>query len=1180
MSNRNWTNEQQEAIECRGTNILVSAGAGSGKTAVLVERVIQHLFDKGTGIPPEIEINEMLVVTFTNAAAAEMRERINKVLTEKFRQEPENTAVSRNLALLPQSSIMTIHSFCLETVKQYFFKVGLDASFRVAIDTELRILQMEVLWDFVEAEYENPDSLIALLADSYGGVRDDAELLRIIFSLYIFINSQPYPEQWVASFKASLDNFTSLDNSIWQEYMCADIIEKISAAAFFLNQAATLCRTANGVPEYGEAIEAEAKAVAGIISDKNFSLERIISAVNAFSFATLPRSKAEEGAKDAVKKLRDKAKTILKDFCEVYSSRSFSLMSEDIVRQHPLLKALAELALKYGQTLTEAKRRRGIVDFSDMEHYCLSILEDNDGIIAAEMRSRFKEVLVDEYQDINAVQERIISLVSCADNKFMVGDMKQGIYKFRLADPSLFLHKYNTYTSHQDGIRIDLSKNFRSTDTVVNAVNFIFSRLMSEKSCAMNYDDSAALITGRESAPILPSDNAEVYFIDKSARSETPDSEELPGARREARVIGERMLQLKKEGYSFSDMTVLMRSLKSWSTVCAEELNDMGIPVCMNKSGSYLETPEVGIIISLLRIIDNPLLDIDFAAVLKSPLANFSLDKLLAIRRQYPGSLYDSVRFAAGNGDSQAADFIKHLDKWRAQAPLIRISQLIRTIYNETGFCYLVGTFPQGEQRQSNLISFYDRACEYENNYCMGLFRFLCYLNDSIEGGFAADNSGAGGGKEEAVRIMSIHNSKGLEFPIVFIAGLGRKFNLKDAGKDVLFHQDLGIAARIADRDKRIKYPTLPWQLMRKLIIDESVAEEMRILYVAMTRARDKLIMTGSADNLAAAVQSWVDIAADSAPLNPYLLKTDCNYLAWLGRSLIRHADGQALRELISLPESGLISDKSNWRVCVVPLESTQPASVAAEQRIAAEIAAFPETEYKDTVSKILSWSYPFKDISGFSSKWTVTEINKLYADHEQANEFLFTPIVPCEESSRISISAADLGTAYHLILEKLDFAAPADETAVKIFVGELTTKGFLEQSIVDGLDIKKIAGFLNSPLGHRIANAARKSASSGFSVKKEKAFTCKLPASSLDASLPAGEYVILQGMIDLVFYDFDGWVIVDYKSGNKNATDEDIIQRYGAQIALYKQAWASITKQPVKEAYIYLLHDARVIKI
>ena len=1142
-----------------------------------VERVIQRLFDNRTDTPPEI--NEMLVVTFTNAAAAEMRERINKVLTEKLWQEPENIAVSRNLALLPQSSIMTIHSFCLETVKQYFFKVGLDASFRVAIDTELRILQTEVMQDFIEAEYENPDSIIALLADSYGGIRDDSELLRTIFSLYIFINSQPYPEQWVNSFATSLDDFTSLDNSAWYEYMCADIAEKISAAAFFLNQAAALCHTVSGVPEYCETIEAEAKAVSAIIPDKNASLEQIISSVNAFSFATLPRSKAAQDAKDAVKKLRDKAKALLKDFGEIYSSRPVPLMSEDIISQRPLLVALAKLALKYGQALTEAKRRRGIVDFSDMEHYCLSILEDNEGVIAAEMRTRFREVLVDEYQDINAVQERIISLVSCEDNKFMVGDMKQGIYKFRLADPSLFLHKYNTYTNQQDGVRIDLSKNFRSTDTVVNAVNFIFSRLMSEKSCSMNYDDSAALIAGRENAPIMQANNAEVYFINKSARSETSDSEDLPAARCEARIIGERMLELRKEGYLFSDMTVLMRSLKSWNTACAEELTKMGIPVYMNKSGSYLKTAEVGIIISLLRIIDNPLLDIDFAAVLKSPLANFSLDRLLEIRKQYPGSLYNSVRLTAENGDSQTADFIRCFDKWRGKAPLIRISQLIRTIYNETGFYYLVGTFPQGEQRQANLISFYDRACEYENNYSMGLFRFICYLNDSIEGGFAADNSGAGGGKEDAVRIMSIHNSKGLEFPIVFIAGLGRKFNLKDAGKDVLFHQALGIAARVVDRDKRIKYPTLPWQLMRKLIIDESVAEEMRILYVAMTRARDKLIMTGSTGNLEAAVQSWVEMSPSSVPLNPYLLKTDCNYLSWLGRSLIRHADGRALRELISLPEANLIPDKSNWLVRIVALDS---ATAATEQGTRAEATApaFPETECSQAVAEILSWSYPFKDISGFSSKWTVTEINKLHTDHNEADEFLLTSIVPDEESSLLPVSAAELGTAYHLILEKLDFSAAADEAAVKKLAGELAAKGLLEQVITDKLDVAKIMNFLNSPLGQRIANAARNSDSANYSVKKEKAFTYKLPAGTLDENLPEDEYVILQGMIDLVFYDVDGWVIVDYKSGNKNATDDTIICRYGAQIDLYKQAWASIIGQPVKEAYIYLLHDARIIKI
>ncbi|MCL2678558.1 MAG: UvrD-helicase domain-containing protein, partial [Clostridiales bacterium] len=684
MGERIWTPEQEAAIAARGENILVSAGAGSGKTAVLVERVIRRLFDG----PAPAEIDGILIVTFTKAAAEEMRARISEALTKRAQQEPENRRVLRQLGLLQQAPITTLHSFCLETVRQNFYRVGLPASFRIAKEVELGLLQEEVMEEFIENEYESGNKTLLELADAYGGSKDDGGLLRLIFNLYIFSRSQPDPRRWLE--EAALPPPDSLDDLPYAPYLRRMIEKELSVCLFYLQETAGLCAAPGGPSEWSGYLDEEISACRNLLKAAcTLPLARLFARLEDLQFAVLrKKSVADEEVRDEVKKTREKAKEkharLLKDF----GGREPSALLDDLRRQAPLFEGLSRLVLGYAQALAEVKRRRGLVDFADMEHFCLEILRDEANGVAAELRARFQEILVDEYQDVNAVQEAILSLVASGGNSFLVGDVKQGIYRFRLADPTLFLEKFDAYGAGKGGRRIDLKRNFRSVKSVINGVNFLFSRLMSREAAEIDYDENAELVAGREDEGVP----LELCLIDKKSAEEEAGDDQA-GARREARVLGQKILQLQKEGFLLRDMAVLLRSPRNLAGVYGEELALMGIPSASDSRGAYLETPEVTLILSLLQVIDNPLQDIELAAVLRSPLAGFSLDELAELRFFQKGYLYEAL---VASTLPQAGLFLARLKNWAEEAHFGRISRLLWAIYGETGFYHLVGAMPQG----------------------------------------------------------------------------------------------------------------------------------------------------------------------------------------------------------------------------------------------------------------------------------------------------------------------------------------------------------------------------------------------------------------------------------------------------------------------------------------------------
>ncbi|MCL2816801.1 MAG: helicase-exonuclease AddAB subunit AddA [Clostridiales bacterium] len=1188
MSERKWTAEQEAAINARGANVLVSAGAGSGKTAVLVERVIRRLFEGQS--PPEID--EILVVTFTKAAAEEMRARISQALTERAQKHPADRRVLRQLGLLQQAPITTLHSFCLEIVKQNFYRAGLPASFRIAKEVELGLLQEEVMEEFIENEYESGNKTLIELADAYGGARDDGGLLRVIFELYLFSRSQPDPENWLE--KAAGTPPESLDSMPYVPYLRRMIKKELSHCLYYLEAAAALCAAPGGPQEWSDYLREEISACKGLIGALSLPLAELFARLGDLKFAVLSKkSAAAEEVRDEVKKTREKAKEKYAGLLKNFGGREPGALLDDLRRQNPLLEGLSRLVLGYSWALAEEKRKRGLVDFADMEHFCLEILEDGESGVAAELKSRFKEILVDEYQDINAVQEKILSLVASGGNSFFVGDVKQGIYRFRLADPTLFLGKFDDYGAGQGGRLIPLNRNFRSVKSVIDGVNFIFSRLMSKATAEINYDESAELVAGREAEgkPV------ELYLIDKHDAEEEEDS---GAARREARLLGRKILELQKEDYpqeksqekrkyQLRDMAVLLRS-KNWAGVYGEELALMGIPSAADSHGGYLETPEVTLVMSLLQVIDNPLQEIELAAVLRSPLGGFSLDELAELRLSHKGCLYEAL---AASPLPQAALFLRRLGAWAEEARSGRISRLIWQIYGETGFFHLAGAMPQGEQRQANLTALCDRARDYEQSSFKGLFRFIRFITDARERGHDFGSPRLLGEQENLVRIMSIHHSKGLEFPVVFIGGLGRRFNLRDSSRDVLFHRELGLAARLADRQKRRKYPTLAWQALAQKLTEEAVAEEMRVLYVAMTRARERLVMIGSAAGLGRAVSRWSLGVSGGDILPAALMAQDRCYLDWLGRALLPHADAEKLRLLAGGGAGGVLGEPGLFGIYPAGAE-------AEEERLVPPAPKEDIQERGEEIERILNWRYPHQAATALAAKWTVSGLQSLHnAYRHEAGAAITTPDefiktqneaeefprgigVPgdhdesympfwAEEEERDSGSAEE-GNAYHKVMELLEFAHTAPEQ-IEGQIAVLTREGRLTGDEAALLDARRLAGLFSSPLGERLRKAEK--------IVREQPFVYAMSAADFGAVLPglgAEDRALLQGRVDLAFFEGDGWVIVDYKTGAYGADEAELRRRYGVQFACYRRALADIWRQPVKECYLYLFSAGRAV--
>jgi ATP-dependent helicase/nuclease subunit A len=1203
MSNNvRWTREQQQAIEATGCDLLVAAAAGSGKTAVLVERIIQKVIDEDT----PLDLDRLLVVTFTEAAALEMRNRIGSAITKALEQQPTNQHLRRQAALLNKAQISTLHSFCLSVVRRYFFKLGLDPNLAVMGQNESLLMKQEVLEQVLEENYANGTEVFFRLAEIFDSQGQES-LSNQIARLAEFLAAQPFPEQWIEGQLRNyeVENITSLKELPWYEELVELIRTKLRLAVSYHRQALKLAAQPGGPTSYLETLREELAAMELFLSQCNRQLtwDELCQRFSV-DFKKLPGVKSDDvdlGKKERVQDLRKAAKKAI-DEIEEFFVRTEEELKQELLELRPMFRQLFELVEQFRKAYSRAKGHKGQLDFNDLEHYCLKLLclQDETGAvrpspIAEELRRQYQEIMVDEYQDTNDVQETIIKMLKGETGEppylFMVGDVKQSIYRFRMANPRLFQQKYDSFSVEEGSLKrkILLSANFRCRREVVDGINHIFRRTMEKMTAELDYDKDAELIC-RASYPEPAGEIKPVAGpVELHVLEGNPDDEEenLTVLEREAGLIVYRIRQLLGlEGevpvqvwdkslncyrpIQYKDIVILLRSTKDKANTLLNVLQQYGIPAYAELGTGYFQAVEVSIMLSLLSIIDNPNQDIPLAAVLRSPLVGLTTNDLAAIRAEkHRGNYWEAVRHYARlkEGTPLAEtlrNFIIILDKWRTRARQGPLSRLIWQIYQETGFLDYAAAMPGGPQRKANLQALYDRAREFDAFSRHGLFRFLRFIEKLQEKDEDLGLAGAFGESDDVVRIMSIHKSKGLEFPVVFVANLGGEFNTMDLKRELLVHQDLGIASLYYDLNLRVKYPTAPYWAVRNALAKGALAEELRILYVALTRAREKLILVGSTKKLGAAREEWLEWGDKEGKLPLPVLATAKCYLDWIGPAVVATegkklftVDFWGLPDGKQLPvlEAGRKQESPPWDKIkqLAPLGEMDPA---VQEQLAAS----------------LNWTYPFPAAAGIPAKLSVTELKKRMLEQDQAATPLrhiraITARPRFIQEAR-GLTSAELGTAMHLVMQHLDFKKAHSKETIMAQIEKMVEQEFLTEEQAQAVGWKQFLGLFQSPLGQKLLQASE------GRVKREVPFTLSLPVGEIQpdlALLDGEERVIVQGIIDCLLIEDDGIVIIDYKNDQVKKKDlPEKVKEYRHQLKFYAKAVERIFGLPVKEKYLY----------
>lgn len=1262
MGSPSWTDEQNEVINAKGCSLLVSAAAGAGKTAVLVERIIRKI----TADNNPVDVDRLLVVTFTKAAAAEMRERISAAIVRELNNNPECSHLKRQLALLNRASITTLHSFCLEVLRQYFYRLDLDPVFRVADATEATLLKLETLEELLEELYGSDHSDFITLVDSYGGDRDDSALQDLVLRLYEFSVSNPWPDKWLSKIAANYEvgEGLPLGSLPWAQTILQWAELQLQGCRTKLDRAMGLAASIGGPAPYIDNLKADISLIDSLLNSVNISWENFYKAAGDIFFGNLKRcgKDVDDTLKDRVKKIRDGVKKTVNGIRDAYFLRPPKELAADLNQVAPLVKTLVELTAEFSQRYTKAKSDKGLVDFSDLEHYALKILLDETagpGMVAAstaacDLREYFEEVLVDEYQDINEVQETILQLVSkdgtVLPNRFMVGDVKQSIYRFRLADPQLFMEKYRSYPREKGSAEraIDLTKNFRSRGEVVDAVNFVFRQLMTPRVGELIYDEKAELVCGALFPPagdslITAAGPTELHILEKQTdiqdtgpdwaesddenqgQQEAADegfsgvgAEDLNAVQREARFIARRIRQMvngreelpgpefsvldkKAGGYrpvQYNDIVILLRATRSTANTFIEELRLEGVPAYADLDTGYFEATEIETMLALLRVVDNPRQDIPLAGVLRSPIVGLNAQDLASVRlRTATGDYYDAVKKSAQLGETPAdlklRWFLENLEKWRTMARRGPLSELVWRLYNETGFYAYVGGMPGGSQRQANLRALYDRARQYEATTFRGLFRFLRFIEKFRASGSDMGAARSVGEAENVVRVISIHKSKGLEFPVVIAAGLGRQFNTQDLKQKYLFHKELGLGLPVVDLNIRLSYPTIAQGAIIRRLHMEMLAEEMRVLYVAVTRAREKLILVGSVKDIPKHARLWCDNSAHPHwPLPDADLAGAQCFLDWISPAVARHKEGEPLRQLANVeaqPAAVTAADTSSWQVnfwgpsgdeLQAPEKQTDESEFIDLVRNLAPVNIAPVS---GNLEDLLNWQYPQLAAVGKPAKASVTELKHIFSPRsEEGFETEMAPeLRPTYSSSALrpqflmnvtGLSPSERGSAMHLVMQHLDPRCEHTDTGVAEKLREMVAREILTSSQAQSIDIQAITGFYKSPLGKKLRDAP--------DVRQELPFTMVIPASRIYSEITGEENILVQGVIDCLIEEDNGFVIIDYKTDRVTAGQEnEILQRYSGQLDLYALAVETILQKPVREKYLYLFSLGREVK-
>ncbi|MEG2502544.1 MAG: helicase-exonuclease AddAB subunit AddA [Anaerovoracaceae bacterium] len=1133
-----WTEKQQEAIQLRGKNMLVAAAAGSGKTAVLVERIKQLI------IKDQISIDQLLVVTFTNAAASEMKEKIGKAISEEIKKNPENsTFLRRQLNILPRGNISTFHSFALEVIRRYFYLTDLEPNFKICDQAQGEILKGQAMEDLFRDEFEeNKDDFIEFVT-AYGSDRSEKNLKGNLLNLYGEIQSIPHPFDWL---KENVERLNGQGLNPIKEFIKEDALQSYVNSVKYFERAYDLAESA-GVASISTKILEELNQLE-LKEGKEF--DKVGKAVDSFTPGRMVAAKADKEdyapIKDDVKKLRDHGKAMLKALRENYYSQTIEEYDKDISSVYPQARTMERLINGFYNRYKLAKLEKNLVDFNDIEHYALSILENKE--VAIEYQNKFAYVFVDEYQDSNILQDTLIGKVTRSDNLFMVGDIKQSIYKFRLAEPEIFAQKYKDYKRGKvgDSTTIDLNKNFRSKPGVISSVNGVFKEIMS------GYDNDAALYLGANHREEMDYPT-KMYIVDTNIDEEVELDEEIQDMKNAqleafaaAKIIKETMgkpiYDAKKDIKRLvikRDIVILMRGVKNYADVFQQVFTQQNIPSYVDESGGYFDTIEIQVFLNLLKVINNKKQDIPLLSVMRSAILDFSIDELIKIRLENKKMSYNEAVVSYSQQGSQdrlqmkCKDALEKLDKWKHLAVTFPLDDLIWKLMWETGYYTYCGALPAGKQRQANLKALVDKAGTFQETNYSGIQGFLNIIEAMEDHKVPTGQVKLVGENDDIVRIMTIHKSKGLEFPVVLVAGLGKRFNMDRGGKDIMIHKSLGVGMTLINKKDHWYKKTLLQTVIERKNRIEDLEEELRILYVAFTRAIDQLILLGTTSKVKE------------------------------GQLVSSLSQNNYFDYLIPILEEGNISwevwDRANLSEENIHQETNK---LAVQDLFTQKTIPVENKDLSREIHRRLSYSYPHKDDGTVKSKYSVTQLNNLGRE-DVAEQKLKQPLFTREKKG---FTPAEKGTILHKVMECIDFSKVGEalskgENSGKSYVKD-QIEGLIEREILlieegKSVNVKNILTFFKSKIGKRVSKAKK--------IYKESQFNLIKEISGVD--------VMVQGTIDCYFEEEGQIVLIDYKNSyiSQGEDIDKIKEKYKEQLEIYKQALETITEKKVKESYLYL---------
>lgn len=1266
MTALQWTPDQERAIATRGSHLLVSAAAGSGKTAVLVERIIRRITEEGD------DIDRLLVVTFTDAAAGQMRTRIMQAVDDNLQANPGDEHLLRQLMLLPRASIQTLHSFCLTIVRQHFYKLGLDPNFRILDEQEAHLLRLEVLDDVLENAYDamNPGDAFSRLVRAYGGARGDETLQQLMLRLHDYARSLPDPHGWL---EAAGEAYFSLDAATFDETKWADELQRMAQmtlqrALRSLRQGLSLANGPGGSAAHAESLTDDIDRLTRLHAAAVDGWSRLAALADEAPFPRLKSARGEETDADVVaatRKLRDEAKKLVETMHGKFFGRSLADEMEKARAIAPEIQALLRQVVALDEAFGAAKAARGGVDFGDIEHLCLQLLADD--AVADEVRNRFDEVLVDECQDLNGVQDAILARISHPADEggdvFFVGDVKQSIYRFRQADPGLFLQKYEDAAVDEGAPtqRIDLQKNFRSRSNIVHAVNFLFRQTMTPGAGEMAYSRDVELVFGAGFGADVDDAPVEFHVVEQDGKllqAAVPDvvGDEADGAHvadilgmstfeRECTLVAHRIRRLIDEGTmvwdgraeayrpaTYGDVVVLLRAVRHRANELVDVLARADIPAYAELGTGFFAATEIDTMLSLLAVLDNPRQDIELAAVLRSPVGGLEAADLATIRTlSAGGDFYDAVVAAAAAAEQPLRGalrkFLRRLDAWRTLARRRPLSEVVWTLLAETKYFAYAGAMPGGRQRQANLRALHHRARQFDTFQRHGLSRFLEFVRRLQAVDSDLGTAPAVGEADDVVRIMSVHNSKGLEFPIVIVMAVGRDFHGRTGRSDIAFQRKLGIGARFVHDEWRVSEPSLLHEAVVHRQRAEQLAEEMRVLYVALTRAKERLIIVGSARNLERRIGDWIGVLSwDDWSLADERLLSAAGWLDWIGPAVLRHRAGAPLRRVAGLGPaeelrpSAVADDDSLWdvhvwtaadvlrwepvetspsstpvpweAVAVVSAEQTGPAAEGDDTNVKAPAgddepatAARPVDDALVALERRIAWRYERDDVVGYAAKLSVSELKRRW---DVAAEGESTPVLPFRrrlddrptflQTGERGLTPAERGSAMHLVLQHIDLTRSLDGEDVAHQIASFVERGLLAPEQAAAVSVDELVRFFATPLGQTLRREAA-------AVRRELPFTMALPAAEaygeLDPGAAAEEIVIVQGVIDLLLPTATGMAVIDFKTDDIRPAHVDVAAaRYENQVKLYRRAVKEMYDVDDVETYVVFLTVGRVVQV